>query len=223
MRQGLFITFEGLDGSGKSTQLRRLQGWLEAQGQPVTATRQPGGTPIGERIRELLLDSRISGLSPLAELGLMFSDRAQSIAEVIQPALAAGSIVLCDRFTDSTEAYQGGGRQLGSKLVLDLHSSLCAGFQPDLTFLLLPNFEHSLSRARLRNEHHERSTGSDENRFEKESATFFRRVFDKYREIAVREVDRVAVIAGDGTIDEIHQKIVRLVEHRLPIKRAAGG
>ncbi len=215
MSPSLFITFEGLDGSGKSTQLGRLKEWLEAQRQPVTVTRQPGGTRIGEGIRELLLDSRTVDLSPLTELGLMFSDRAQSIVQVIRPALAKGDIVLCDRFTDSTEAYQGGGRQLGSETVLDLHRILCQGFQPDLTFLLMPDFERSLHRARLRNERHARSTGSDENRFERESTAFFRRVFDKYREIAAREVERVMVIEGDGPIEEIHQKIAGTVEMRL--------
>ena len=122
--RGLFITFEGLDGSGKTTQLRRLKEWLEANGWPVTPTRQPGGTRVGDRIRSLLLDSRTENLASLAELGLMFSDRAQSIAEVIEPALTKGRIVLCDRFTDSSEAYQGGGRQLGSRVVRDLHAAV---------------------------------------------------------------------------------------------------
>ena len=139
MPRGLFITLEGLDGSGKSTQLRRLQQWLEAEGFAVTATRQPGGTRIGDRIRSLLLDSRTEELASLAELGLMFSDRAQSIAEVISPAIETGQAVLCDRFTDSSEAYQGGGRQLGSQVVRDLHAALCCGLQPDLTLLLLPD------------------------------------------------------------------------------------
>jgi dTMP kinase len=102
MPRGFFITFEGLDGSGKTTQLRRLKEWLEANGWAVTPTRQPGGTRVGDRIRALLLDSRTENLASLAELGLMFSDRAQSIAEVIEPALAAGRVVVCDRFTDSS-------------------------------------------------------------------------------------------------------------------------
>src|ERR1700675_3334842 len=127
MPPGLFVTFEGLDGSGKSTQLRRLKEWLQEAGHPVTATRQPGGTRVGDRIRALLLDSRTESLDSLAELGLMFSDRAQSIAEVIEPALEAGRIVLCDRFTDSSEAYQGGARQLGSEVVRNLHAALCRG------------------------------------------------------------------------------------------------
>ena len=215
MPRGLFITFEGLDGSGKSTQLRRLKEWLEANGLAVTATRQPGGTRVGDRIRALLLDSRTENLSSLAELGLMFSDRAQSIAEVIEPALEAGRIVLCDRFTDSSEAYQGGGRQLGSQIVRDLHAALCKGFQPDLTLLLLPDFDISLARARRRNQRVVASTGSDENRFEQENTAFYRRVFDKYQEIAAREPLRVVAIDSDGSIDEVHQRIVQVVRGRL--------
>jgi len=215
MPRGFFITFEGLDGSGKSTQLRRLKEWPQSNGLGVTATRQPGGTRVGDRIRALLLDSRTDSLSSFAELGLMFSDRAQSIAEVIEPALEAGHIVLCDRFTDSSEAYQGGGRQLGSQIVRDLHASLCKGLQPDLTLLLLPDFDRSLTRARQRNQRAVAATGSDENRFEKESSAFYRRVFDKYQEIAAREPLRVVAIDSDGSIDEVHQSVVQVVQGRL--------
>jgi len=214
MPKGFFLTFEGLDGSGKSTQLRKLAAWLEARGEQITVTRQPGGTRIGDRIRALLLDSRTEHLSPTAELGLMFSDRAQAIAEVIAPALAEGHIVLCDRYTDSTEAYQGGGRQLGSDIVLRLHATLCGGLQPDLTILLLPDFERSLARARRRNDR-TAETGKDEGRFEREDELFYRRVFDKYREIAVRDTERVMVIEGDDAIEEIHRRIVQVVEGRL--------
>jgi dTMP kinase len=130
MPGGCFITFEGPDGSGKSTQLRLLAAFLEAQGLEVTVTRQPGGTPLGERIRSLLLDSRAVPVAPLTELGLVFADRAQLIASLIAPALAAGGIVLCDRFTDSTEAYQGGGRRLGADTVLELDRIFCSGVRP---------------------------------------------------------------------------------------------
>lgn len=217
MSRGFFITFEGLDGSGKSTQLAGLKAWLEARGESVTATRQPGGTGIGDGIRKLLLDSRTQDLSPLAELALMFADRAQSIAEVIGPALERGDVVLCDRFTDSTEAYQGGGRQLGSRIVLDLHARLCGGLQPDLTFLLLPNFRRALQRARRRNARSdaEGSRGANEGRFEREDQAFYQRVLDKYREIAVRESGRVAVIDGDGSIEEIRQRIAIVTQERL--------
>jgi dTMP kinase len=214
MSQGFFLTFEGLDGSGKTTQIRKLAAWLETQGESPLVTRQPGGTNLGDRIRTLLLHSKTDNLAPLAELGLMFSDRAQAIQEVIHPALAAGRIVLCDRFTDSTEAYQGGGRKLGSELVLQLHASLCGGLQPHLTLLLLPDLDKSLARARRRNDRMERG-GKDENRFESEDEGFYQRVLDKYREIAAREPVRVVVIDREGSIEEVHRQIVRVVEDRL--------
>ncbi|MCL5262659.1 MAG: dTMP kinase [Acidobacteria bacterium] len=215
MPQGFFLTFEGLDGSGKSTQLRKLAQWLEARGEPFLVTRQPGGTRIGDRIRALLLDSRTEALSPMAELGLMFSDRAQSIAEVIRPALDAGQIVLCDRYTDSTEAYQGGGRQLGSEIVRQLHEVMCGGLDPDLTLLLLPDFRRSLERARRRNHRAVTQSAKDEGRFESEDESFYRRVFDQYCEIARREPLRVVAIESDEEIERIHERIVSIVEARL--------
>jgi dTMP kinase len=217
MGRGFFLTFEGLDGSGKTTQMRKLATWLEARSEQITVTRQPGGTRIGDRIRQLLLDSRTENLAARAELGLMFSDRAQAIAEVIAPALDAGRVVLCDRYTDSTEAYQGGGRQLGSEVVLKLHDVMCGGLQPDLTILLLPDFAASLTRARRRNDRMTKS-GMDENRFEREDEAFYRRVYEKYREIAARDVSRVVAIESDAAIDEIHQRIVGVVEERLALR-----
>lgn len=215
MPHGFFLTFEGLDGSGKSTQLRKLAQWMEARGESCVITRQPGGTKTGDRIRALLLDSRTEGLSPMAELGLMFSDRAQSIAEIIQPALDEGKIVLCDRYTDSTEAYQGGGRQLGSELVLQLHKAMCGGLDPDLTILLLPDLRRSLDRARRRNHRTVAQSAKDEGRFESENEEFYQRVFDQYREIARRDHLRVVAIESDEDIERIHERITRIVEERL--------
>ncbi len=211
MPRGLFITLEGLDGSGKTTQIKRLAAWMRKRGFDPVVTRQPGGTTTGDRIRELLLDSRSSGLAPMTEMALMFADRAQAIAEVIEPTLAAGRSVLCDRFTDSTEAYQGGGRQLGSTTVLELHRLICGGLQPDLTLLLLPSLEISLSRARRRNDRVTEESGKDEGRFEQEQDSFHRRVWNKYREIAAREPDRVVLVLGDLPIDEVHEQIVEAV------------
>src|SRR5271169_3697048 len=171
-RRGKFITFEGLDGTGKSTQLRKLAAVVRAAGHKVVETREPGGTMTGEKIRKVLLDSGTAGLSPLAELALMFASRAQHIAEVIEPALAEGRIVLGDRFTDSTEAYQGGGRKLGPEPVQALHRILCGGLWPELTILMDSDVANSVDRARRRNQtqadknHREKS---DENRFEQES------------------------------------------------------
>jgi dTMP kinase len=223
---GFFLTFEGLDGSGKSTQLRKLATHLESEGLAVTLTRQPGGTRLGDRVRSLLLDSKTEHLDPMTELGLMFSDRAQCIAEVIAPALHGGGIVLGDRFTDSTEAYQGGGRKLGSECVLRMHKTMCGGLNPDLTLLLLANFDKSLARARRRNDRAADAQG-DEGRFEREDETFHRRVYEKYREIAAREPGRVVVIEGDRHIDAIHREIIATVDQRLrangllPIEGAA--
>ena len=215
MPRGLFITLEGLDGSGKTTQIKRLAIWLEKRGLKPLITRQPGGTVTGDRIREILLDSRSTGVAPMAEMALMFADRAQAIAEVIEPALEAGKIVVCDRFTDSTEAYQGGGRGLGSEAVLELHRLVCGNLQPDLTLLLLPSFDASLARARRRNTREEAQTGKNENRFEQEQDAFHFRVWEKYREIASREPERVVLIAGDLSIDEIHEQIAEAVAERL--------
>lgn len=217
--RGFFLTFEGPDGSGKSTQIRKLAAHLEAQGQSVVVTRQPGGTHLGDRIRALLLDSRTENLAPMAELGLMFADRAQAIAEVIRPALEQGRIVLCDRYTDSSEAYQGGGRQLGSDVVLRLHQVMCGGLNPDLTILLLADFDRSLARARRRNGR-TGASGRDEGRFESEDQEFHRRVFLKYREIAAREPERVTVIEGDQPIQAIHSQIVALVDEKLRVAAA---
>jgi dTMP kinase len=219
MPRGYFITFEGLDGSGKTTQLRRLASTLEAEGHKVVTLRQPGGTALGDRIRSVLLDSKseatLGPIAPAAEMALMFADRAQSIAEVILPALAAGSIVLCDRYTDSSEAYQGGGRQLGSERILAMHAAACDNLQPDLTLLLLPSLESSLRRARRRNQRDTAKQGIDENRFEREPDDFYRRIYEKYEEIAAREPHRVTAIRDDARIEEIQACIQKIVSTRL--------
>ena len=221
MPRGLFITLEGLDGSGKTTQIKRLAAWLQHRGVDPVITRQPGGTVIGDRIRAILLDSRSTGLASMTEMALMFADRAQAIAEVIQPALDEGKIVVCDRFTDSTEAYQGGGRQLGSEIVLDLHRVICGNLKPDVTILLLPSLDASLARARRRNTREEAQTGKDENRFELEQDAFHRRVWEKYHEIAKREPERVVLIEGDLTIDEIHDQIVEAIAEKMLLLKQA--
>ncbi len=217
-RRGKFITFEGLDGTGKSTQMRKLAAVVRAAGHKVVETREPGGTPTGEKIRKVLLDSATAGLSPLAEMALMFASRAQHIAEVIEPALAQGSIVLCDRFTDSTEAYQGSGRKLGSEAVRELHRVLCGDLQPDLTILLDSDAAASVNRARVRNTAAKHATrGHDENRFEQETRAFFVRVHEGYLAIAKREPGRVALVDARGTPGQTHQRIVELVRRKLKL------
>jgi dTMP kinase len=220
--RGKFITFEGLDGTGKSTQVEKLARSLRAHGHSVAITREPGGTSTGEKIRELLLHSATAGLSPFTEMALMFASRAQHIHEVILPALAEGRIVLCDRFTDSTEAYQGGGRKLGSKPVLQLHQLLCGNLQPDLTILLDNDVTFSLERARRRNQKHktirtEKGWEKDENRFEQENRAFFGRVRHTYLAIAAREPQRMQVINARGTPAETHAVIMELVRKKLRI------
>ena len=214
-KRGFFLTFEGLDGSGKTTQIHLLDKYLSARNTGHLLTRQPGGTAVGDRIRALLLDSKSAGLAPRAELAMMFADRAQAIREVIEPALAEGRMVICDRFTDSTEAYQGGGRELGSEVVLALHRLICGGLQPDLTILLLPDLQASLQRARRRNTRNTAQTGADESRFEAEKDSFFRRVHEKYREIAVREPLRVVALEGNRGVEDVHKQVISVVKERL--------
>lgn len=187
---------------------------------PVRVTREPGGTVTGEKIRQLLLDTRTAGLDPIAELALMFASRAQHIREVILPALDAGEIVLCDRFTDSSEAYQGGGRKLGSETVLALHRLLCGDLKPDLTILMDSDVAASVERARRRNQSRTRADDSDENRFERENRAFFTRVRDTYLEIAKREQQRVFVVDARGTPDQTHAKIFGIVSPKLDMPNA---
>jgi dTMP kinase len=218
--RGKFITFEGLDGCGKSTQVEKLAAALRIRGLSVVITREPGGTPTAEKIRQLLLDTKTGTLSPLGELALMFASRAQHIEEVIAPALIDGRIVLCDRFTDSTEAYQGGGRKLGTEPVLELHRILCGDLQPDLTILMDSDVATSVARARRRNEAHaSRNMGqeADENRFEKESRAFFGRVHHAYLAIAKRETERVALVDARGTAEATQRKIMEVVRRKLKL------
>ena len=211
VERGKFITFEGLDGCGKSTQLEKLAAGLRDNKIDVVTTREPGGTVIGERIRAVLLDSRTAGLDPQAEMALMFASRAQLIAEVIEPALKTGKWVVCDRFTDSTEAYQGGGRQLGTQAVLELHRVLCRNLWPDLTILMDSDVNSSVRRARRRNKDAE----NDENRFEQESLAFFTRVREGFLAIAQREPQRVVKIDARPPIEAVHEEIVRVVKEKL--------
>jgi dTMP kinase len=219
-QRGRFITFEGLDGCGKSTQLEKLAAVLRVQGLSVVVTREPGGTVTGEKIRHLLLDASTSGLSPLAEMAFMFASRTQHIKEVIQPALSEGRVVLCDRFTDSTEAYQGGGRKLGSEPVLELHRILCGNLQPDLTILMDSDVAASVERARRRNKSHAGKNGrrkTDENRFEQESRAFFGRVRNTYLQIAAREPERVVLVNARGSAGETHAHIVDIIRRKLKL------
>ncbi len=227
--RGVFITIEGLDGCGKSTQLGKLAATLRQQGREVVVTREPGGTPLGERIREISLDSRTAEFSPRAEMAMMFAARAQHVDQVILPALEQGAFVLCDRFTDSTEAYQGGGRQLGTAPVRALHKLLCHGLEPDLTILMDSDVEASVERARRRNRlreskqsrtqsHGKRdpaaNKAANESRFEHESREFFERVRDAYLAIARREPERVVVVNARRPLPQVQREIWSAVRER---------
>jgi len=203
--------------------LENLAGVLRGRGIDVITTREPGGTAIGEKLRAVLLSSRTSGLSALAELALMFADRAQHVEEQILPALEKGQWVLCDRFTDSSEAYQGGGRELGSALVLELHKSLCRNLQPDLTVLMLSDVARTVARARRRNVEQSKQMEHDENRFEKEDREFYGRVLAAYLAIAKRAPQRVVQVNAKETVDKVHKKIVRIVEDRFGLAAANRG
>ena len=221
--RGKFITFEGLDGCGKSTQLEKLAAVLRRDGREVVTTREPGGTEIGEKVRAVLLNSGTANLAPLAELALMFASRAQLLHELVVPALDAGTWVLCDRYSDSSVAYQGAGRQLGVEAVLGMHRIVCRDVWPDLTILMDSEVAASVQRARRRNTSRpidgRRGNGTpatgDENRFEQESRAFFERVHDAYLAIARREPQRVVLVDARRPIEVVHGEIVAAVRERL--------
>lgn len=203
MERGRFITFEGIDGCGKTTQFRMLAQWLRDHGEEVVETVEPGGTAIGQQIRRILLDPASAEIQPRTELLLYFASRAQNVDQVIRPALDAGHIVLCDRFTDSTLVYQGCGRGLDTGVVLDLDRIACRGLKPEVTFLIDIDLETSLTRAKRRNER----VGPAESRIDEESAAFHERVRQGYLALAEAEPDRIVVIDGCEGISEVGQRI----------------
>ena len=205
--RGLFISFEGLDGSGKTTQMRRLAKRLRARGHVVLETVEPGGTEIGGKIRQVLLDAANQELSPTAELLLYFASRAQNVDERILPALRRGEIVLADRFTDSTLVYQGCGRGLGAETVLALDRVACRGLKPDLTLLVDIDVETSLARARARNA----AQPAGETRMDEQSLEFHRKVYEAYQALAAGEPERIRRIDGRVAIEEIELAIWDMV------------
>ncbi len=205
--RGLFITFEGMDGSGKTTQMRRLAERLRTLGRTVIETVEPGGPPISMKIRRILLDSANQELSPVAEVLLYFASRSQNVDEWIAPALARGDIVLSDRFTDSSLVYQGYGRALGADVVKALERIACRGIKPDLTLLVDIDAETSLARARARNAEHPH----DETRMDDQSIEFHRKVYAAYHELAAAEPGRVKIVNGRAGIDEIEREVWSIV------------
>ncbi len=210
--QGVFITFEGIEGSGKSTQIVLLANYLAAHGRAVALTREPGGTAIGDQVRKILLDPANTALDPKAELLLYAAARAQHLEELIRPELKAGKVVLCDRFSDATLAYQGYGRKLDLEIIRALDRIVTSGARPDLTILLDIDAAAGLARARGRNS----SRGLEaEARFENEDIAFHERVRRGYLALAGQEPGRFRVVAASPTPDEIQNSIRTLAEDIL--------
>ena len=211
MKRGLFITLEGIDGTGKSTQLPLLVQYLKKRGLAVRVTREPGGTKLGERVRKILLASTTTRLTPLAELALIYAARAQHLQEVIRPALAQGEIVVSDRYNDASLAYQGYGRELGVVTVRAFDRIICARTQPDLTIVLDLTPRLSLKRAQGRESERESKQG----RFESQGLSFHKRVRNGYLAIARKEPRRMKVVQADRPVAEVHAEIRKLVDDFL--------
>jgi dTMP kinase len=205
---GRFLTIEGIEGVGKSTQVARLSKGLSERGIAHVVTREPGGTPLAERIREIVLNSRDEALPPTAELLLMFAARAVHLTNHVEPHLRAGRWVVCDRFIDATYAYQGGGRRLGLDNIRQLETMVLGARRPDLTVLLDAPVDEALRRARQRN------AGAVADRFESERADFFERVREAYLSRAAAEPNRIAVVDASQSADLVALRILRLLEAR---------
>jgi dTMP kinase len=201
--RGKFISFEGMDGCGKTTQMRRLAARLRQAGREVVETVEPGGTAIGGQIRQILLSPANERLSPEAEMLLYFASRAQNVNELVLPALEAGKIVLTDRFTDSTMAYQGYGRALGPENVRMLDRFACRGLAPDLTLLIDIDLETSLARARARN----LSEQHLETRMDEQPVAFYQAVRAAYHRMAAEEPQRFRVIDGRAAADDVELRV----------------
>lgn len=200
MQKGFFISLEGGEGAGKSTQNTRIVDWLARQGKTVVETREPGGTVVSEQIRQVLLDTRNSGLSAIAELLMMFAARSQLVQEVIEPALADGKVVVCDRFADASYAYQGGGRQLGEDTVAMVEQIVLGGLTPDLTLLFDLPVELGMARVADRGE---------ADRFEVETIGFFERVRQAYLGRAKANPQRFKVIDASQGEEQVWQQVER--------------
>jgi dTMP kinase len=208
MNKGFFISLEGGEGAGKSTQNKRIVEWLAGQGKTVIQAREPGGTVVSEQIRQVLLDTRNAGLNPTAELLLMFAARSQLVQEVILPALEAGSVIVCDRFADASYAYQGGGRQLGVKTVEVVEQLVLKDLQPDLTLLFDVPVELGMTRVAGRGE---------ADRFEVESIRFFERVRNTYLARAEADPRRFRVIDASKNEERVWQQVESVLRAELKL------
>lgn len=210
--KGTFVTFEGIEGSGKSTQIVLLANHLQARGMRVALTREPGGTPIGDEVRKILLDPANTALDPAAELLLYAASRAQHLHEVILPALAEGKIVLCDRFSDATLAYQGYGRGLDPEMIRALDRIVTAGMRPDLTILFDIGAAAGIARAHGRNA----SRGlAAEARFENEEIAFHERVREGYLALAREEPTRIRLVDASPSVEDVQKKVRMIVDEVL--------
>ena len=207
MFQSKFITFEGTEGSGKSTQIQHLESFLKSKKIKTIITREPGGTNIGERIRDLLLDKSISQFDTNTELLLMFAARAQHLEEVIYPALHSNTWVLCDRFTDASYAYQGGGRGVPFSHIKVLENAVHGNFTPDLTILLNCELNTSMKRVKSR---------GSKDRFEKEQKEFFERVQQTYLQLAKQYTSRITVIDSNKTVKQVTSAVQKVVKEHFP-------
>ena len=214
-RRGLFLSFEGMDGSGKTTQMGLLIDRLRQEGYDVLETAEPGGTPIGRQIRRILLDSANQELSSRAELLLYFACRAQNVDEWIRPALAAGRVVVSDRYTDSTLAYQGAGRGLPLDTIHALHRFACGPTAPDLTIYLDIDRAAGLARAHARNAERAAAAQPDETRIDDEAAEFHDRAHLAYSALCDNEPNRICRVAAAQPIEQVHADIWDAVASRL--------
>lgn len=210
-KRGLFITFEGNEGSGKSTQMRILVERLRSEGYNVLESQEPGGSPIGLKIRSLLLDPANHEMSPTTEMLLMFAARAQNVDQWIRPALAAGTIVVSDRFTDSTLAYQGAGRGLGSEVVLEVDRVACRGLVPDLTICVDIDVEEGLQRAHSRN----RQSETNETRLDEETVDFYKKARAAYHRLAEEDGSRFVLVDGSPDPETVAGAVWTVVSERL--------
>jgi dTMP kinase len=213
-RHGCFLTFEGIEGSGKTTQIARLAERLDEAGEPAVVTREPGGSPLGRRLRSLLLGGEITRIDPMAELLLYVADRAQHLRELVEPTLAAGTHVLCDRYLDATLAYQGFARGLDLDFIRRLHEKPPLDRRPHRTILLDLDPELGLDRARRRND--ELGLETAEGRFERETVAFHRRVREGYLSLAEAEPFRFRIVAAEGAPDEVAARVADLLSDLFP-------
>ena len=210
MKSGKLITFEGIDGCGKSTQIDLARNWLQNQGYMVLTTFQPGGTLIGRQIRQILLNPENRGLVKESEMMLYLADRIQHLKQVILPAVKQGKLVLCDRFHDSTLAYQGNGRGINMKMIQSIENESITPFTPNLTFLLIIEPREALRRINAK------SCGkAKRDRLEEESLSFFERVTAGYVELASASPQRFVCLDGSASKEEVHQKIIVALKQHI--------